>query len=453
MDLYSIRQRLNMGESLTNMKLRVTYYSRVSTYHEEQRKSLKNQIDHFSDMINSNNNWIFVQGYVDEGISGTTDVKRDNFMKMIEDAKNNLFDLIITKEISRFSRNTLDSISYTRKLLSYGVAVLFVNDNINTALPDSELRLTIMACMAQDEIRRLSERVKFGMNRAILNGNILGNDMMYGYKKDKNTGKLCIVKKEKEVIEDIFYQYVIENKSINSIVKYLNQKNIKTRRNNKWCISSISRIIKNPKYKGFYCGKKSEVIDYMSKKVKQIPKEEWIIYKDSNKVPPIIDEYIWELANKKLNQRNYNNKEIYKNRYVLSAKIYCGNDFEVFHRRKQCKNDISWVCAKKLIEGKKYCDSINIRESEIYYIFDDIIDILIDFNEIKKILYLSYNKEININFNNLKLRDDIIDLLLNKIIIKNNNLDIYLNISAKRYSKIFVFERGNNTIKYSVNIK
>ena len=184
MNLYEIRKKLNTGIPISMIKLRVTDYSRVSTDHIEQKKSLKNQIEHFDEMIKQNKNWTYVPGYVDEGISGTTDLKRNNFMKMIEDARNEKFDLIITKEISRFSRNTLDSIKYTRELLSYGVAVLFINDNINTALPDSELRLTIMASMAQDEIRRLSERVKFGMNRAILNGNILGNNHLYGYKKN-----------------------------------------------------------------------------------------------------------------------------------------------------------------------------------------------------------------------------------------------------------------------------
>ena len=119
-----------MGYSLASIKLRVTDYSRVSTDHLEQQKSLKNQVEHFEEMIKSNENWTYIQGYVDNGISGTTDYKRNNFMKMIEDARNGKFDLIVTKEISRFSRNTLDSIKYTRELLSYGVAVLFVNDNI-----------------------------------------------------------------------------------------------------------------------------------------------------------------------------------------------------------------------------------------------------------------------------------------------------------------------------------
>ncbi len=126
MDLFKIREELSFGKSLADIKLRVTNYARVSTDHELQMHSLYNQVEYFDEIIKSNPNWTYVSGYVDEGISGTTDIKRDNFMQMIEDAKKGLFDLIITKEISRFSRNTLDSIKYTRELLSYGVAVLFL---------------------------------------------------------------------------------------------------------------------------------------------------------------------------------------------------------------------------------------------------------------------------------------------------------------------------------------
>ena len=157
MNLNDIRKKLNDGISLTNLNLRVTYYSRVSTEYKEQIKSLINQNEYFENYIKQNNNWKYIEGYIDKGISGTTDKNRKSFMKMIKDATENKFDLIITKEISRFSRNTLDSIKYTRELLDYGVAVLFINDNINTLYPDSELRLTIMASLAQDEIRRLSK--------------------------------------------------------------------------------------------------------------------------------------------------------------------------------------------------------------------------------------------------------------------------------------------------------
>lgn len=190
-----------MGIPITDMNIRVTAYARVSTDHLEQQKSLKNQVDHFKKYIEENNNWTYIEGYVDDGISGTSDIKRNSFMKMIADAKEGKFDLIITKEISRFSRNTLDSIKYTRMLLDYGVAVFFVDDNINTALPDSELRLTIMSSLAQDEIRRLSSRVKFGMNRAIERGEILGSGILYGYIKDNKTKSLIIVPEEAQIIK------------------------------------------------------------------------------------------------------------------------------------------------------------------------------------------------------------------------------------------------------------
>ena len=339
MDLYTVRKQLNMGMPLTSINLRVTDYARVSTDHLEQKKSLQNQVEHFEQYIKENPNWTYVKGYVDDGITGTSDIKRDNFMKMIEDARLGKFDLIVTKEISRFSRNTLDSIKYTRELLSYGVAVLFVNDNINTALPDSELRLTIMASMAQDEIRRLSERVKFGMNRAIERGEILGNDLLYGYKKDKDTGVLNIIDTQAKVVRRIYELYAVQELSLSKIAKTLNNEGFKTCQNKKWCISTISRMIENPKYKGYYCARKSEIVDYMTKRIKYFEKDDWVIYEDKTRIPPIIDEDLWERANTRLASRKKafmmrkEDKSIYKNRYLYSAKIYCGEHNTVFHRR------------------------------------------------------------------------------------------------------------------------
>ena len=444
MDLYKVRQLLNMGVSLTSMHLRVTDYSRVSTDHLEQQNSLKNQIEHFDEMIKNNKNWTYIEGYIDDGISGTTDYKRNNFMRMIEDARNGKFDLIITKEISRFSRNTLDSIKYTRVLLSYGVAVLFVNDNINTALPDSELRLTIMSSMAQDEIRRLSERVKFGMNRSIKNGNILGNNMLYGYKKDKLTGNLIIVHEEAEIIKRLFTLYGINNYSITKIAKIFNKEGIKTSQNKKWCTTTLTRMLKNPKYKGYYCGKKTEVIDYMTKKIKYLPKEDWILYEDNLKIPPIINKYLWEKVNKRLSKRNKpfgidykKTKIMYQSRYPLSAKIYCSNHFEVFHRRQHCKssNDITWMCAKYLKEGKKICDSPNIRESEIYTIFNDIITTLgIKLDNIINILIELYKNKNNNNDIDNKIA--ILNKQKDKILTKKNKL-LELNIEGNLSNKEF----------------
>lgn len=405
MDLYTIRKKLNMGIPLTNIHLRVVDYARVSTDHKEQKKSLKNQMEHFEQYIKENPNWTYIRGYVDDGITGTSDIKRDNFMKMIEDARCGEFDLIVTKEISRFSRNTLDSIKYTRELLSFGVAVLFVNDNINTAMPDSELRLTIMASMAQDEIRRLSERVKFGMNRAIERGEILGNSLLYGYKKDKETGGLIVIMEEASMIRRIYELYGIEQLSLSEIAKTLNKENKRTKNGNRWSVSTISRMIENPKYKGYYCGKKSEIADYMTKKVKYLQKKDWIIYEDKKRIPPIIDEELWERANKRLISRKKafckrkEDKSIYKNRYVYSAKIICKEHNEVFHRKlfRKDKSDITWVCSKYLTSGKKSCDSPNIRESELDVIFRDLFSMIsIDPEEIIVIL-MSYYKKVERN--------------------------------------------------------
>lgn len=405
MDLYTVRKQLNMGMPLTSIKLKVTDYARVSTDHLEQKKSLQNQVEHFEQYIKENPNWTYVKGYVDDGITGTSDVKRDNFMKMIEDARSGKFDLIVTKEISRFSRNTLDSIKYTRELLSYGVAVLFVNDNINTAMPDSELRLTIMASMAQDEIRRLSERVKFGMNRAIERGEILGNDLLYGYKKDKDTGVLNIIEEEAKVVRRIYELYAVEELTLSRIVKTLNSEGLKTCQGKKWCISTISRMIENPKYKGYYCARKSEIVDYMTKKIKYFEKDDWVIYEDKTRIPPIIDEDLWERANTRLISRKKafserkEDKSIYKNRYLYSAKIYCGQHNTVFHRREFRKNkkDITWVCSEYLKNGKSTCDSPNIRESELDAIFKDLISKLqIDSNEVIDTL-MNYYKHLEID--------------------------------------------------------
>ena len=387
---------------------------------------------------------------------------------MINDAKNNKFDLIITKEISRFSRNTLDSIKYTRELSSYGVAVLFLNDNINTLLPDSELRLTIMASLAQDEIRRLSERVKFGMKRAVEKGIILGNNQLYGYKKNKQTGKLSINKKEAIIVKRLYNLYAIKKISLSKISKIFNKEKILTNQNKKWSITTLSRMIKNPKYKGYYCGRKSEVIDYINKTIKYYPNSSWITYSDKEKIPSIVSEELWNIANERINKNKHINPN---NKYLLSNKIICLNDNHTFHRRVQCKtsNDITWLCSKYLKEGKRYCKSPNIRESEITYILKDLINILyINTNEPINLLNKYYKDYSLINI--LQTYEQIItekiyDIIINKITTKliNNSiaLNIYLNLPQENIDKKeYTFKRGYNTrgtkrykIKYIVDCK
>ena len=257
MDIYDIRNALSSGKTIYDLPLRVTYYARVSTDKDEQLHSLSAQIRYYSEFIQRNPKWIFVEGYIDEGISGTTVVKRENFLRMIKDAQSGHFDFIVTKEISRFSRNTLDSIQYTQELLRCGVGVLFESDNINTLMPDAELRLTIMSSIAQDEVRKISERVKFGFKRAIENGVVLGNDRIWGY--EKKDGKLVVKEDEAKIVRMIFNLYANERMGIRTIASYLSNQGYKNTRGNDFSFSTIRGILCNPKYKGYYCGRKSRL--------------------------------------------------------------------------------------------------------------------------------------------------------------------------------------------------
>ena len=180
MDIFEIRRELSMGKSIYDLPLRVTFYARVSTDKDEQIHSYKNQIAHYEEKIKSVPKWTFVDGYMDEGITGTSINKRDDFNRMTEDAEKDKFDLIITKDICRFARNTVDTLVTTRELLKLGVGVYFELDNVNTLASEGELRLTIMASLAQDESRKISERVRFGFGKSVKNGVVLANNKIWG---------------------------------------------------------------------------------------------------------------------------------------------------------------------------------------------------------------------------------------------------------------------------------
>ena len=378
-NLLNIRSQLEKGKSISELSLRVVIYARVSTDHLEQKNSLANQIEYFKKYIRNNINWQYIYSYVDVGITGTSDLKRVNFMKMIADSKKDKFDLIVTKEISRFSRNTLDSIKYTRELLQNGVAVYFVNDNINTLSPDSELRLTIMASLAQDEVRRLSERIRFGMNRAIEKKQVLGNNSLYGYYKDRVNNKFVVNEKEGIIVKKVYELYVIDKLSISKIVKILKNDGVKSSLGNDFSVSSISRMIENPKYKGYYCGRKTKIKDYMTKKVEYLDKSKWVVCENKEKIPPIVTEELWNLANSRLSKRKENYKRNTSNKveHLYSGKIFCGNDQTVFYRRyfKRNKSDATWVCLTHLKSSDK-CSVSNLRESELNEIFADVVEIL-----------------------------------------------------------------------------
>ena len=214
-------------------------------------------------------------------------------------------------------------------------------------------------------------------------------------------------------------------------------------------------MIKNPKYKGYYCAKKTEVIDYINKKIKYNNQDKWLTYKDKN-IPPIIDEKTWNLANKKLHK---NPKIKKQNQYFFSNKIYCLNDSHPFHRRKQCTNDITWLCSNYLTNTKHSCITPNLREKELYSVLNSLLK-LINYNNKDLITFLSkyYNPSTitYLNNNTNYINQITYNILLNKITTKliNNTilLNIYINYKHKDiHNQEYIFKRKQNTIKYIVN--
>ncbi len=376
MDIYTIREEIKRGKKLQDLDLKVVYYARVSTDKDEQLHSLSAQQKHFEELVSKNNHWTLVCGYIDEGISGTSVKNRENFLKMIKDAKTHKFDLILTKEISRFARNTLDSLTYTQELLRAGVGVLFESDNINTLDDDSEFRLTIMASMAQDETRKISERVKFGFGESIKRGVVLGNDAIWGYRKEN--GALVIVPEEAEMIRMIFDLYANEDMGVRKIAKVISDAGYRNSNGNPFSFSSIKGILINPKYKGYYCGNKTHKLDYRRNDIKRLSEEKWIMYKDNEKVPPIVSEELWEKANKKLKARSEKmssgNKTSYQNKYTYSGKIVCGEHGVCYHHtiyKYRSGNKELWTC-KEYGNGNKcrnplvYTKEVDAVMHEVY---------------------------------------------------------------------------------------
>ena len=453
MKFYKVRQYLQEGKNINDINLRVTFYARVSTLEIEQLNSLDNQITYFKDYIKSNSNWTYIDGYIDEGISGSTVAKRKNFLKMINDAKEDKFDLIITKEVSRFSRNLSDSIKYTQILMQNDVGVYFQTNGINTYDPNSEFILNMMGSVAQEEVKRLSSRVKWGHKEAIKKGRVLGSNNIIGY--TKNNATLVIEPNEANKIREIFKLYATGKYGFTKLALILYNRGIKNSKGNIYDKDTLKRIIENPKYKGYYRGHTTEIIDYKTKKRINISKEEQIIYK-SDKIPKIVSEELWNKANKVLEERrteiklnSYNSIK----KYPYTSKIICGNDGCKYSRmtNKNNKSKPRWACCNYIKYRLNICKSPIIYECDLDNIFINILKKLFNLNDIIKTLADYYincknnieydtiisNIENNIKKINLK-KEKILDLLINNIITnneykeKNNNYNNDISILKKK---------------------
>ena len=339
-------------------KKKVAAYCRVSTDNEDQANSFESQQRYFRQYIERNPDWELYAIFADEGISGTNTKKRKEFNRMIECAKNGDFDLIITKEISRFARNTLDSIFYTRDLKKHGVGVIFLNDNINTLDGDAELRLAIMSSIAQEESRKTSERVKWGQKRQMEQGVVFGRSML-GY--DVKDGKMTINEEGAKIVRLIFHKFVDEGKGTHVIARELREEGIEPMRVKEWQNTVILRVIRNEKYCGDLVQKKTYTPDFLSHEKKyNRGQEEFVIIKDHHE--PIISRELFDKANHILDAKSLSQegKAKHSNRYPFSGKIKCGRCGASYVARYKTRKDGSrykaWRCYEAANHGRPHTD-------------------------------------------------------------------------------------------------
>ena len=339
------------------MKRKVAIYARVSTEHEAQINALENQIQYYNNILAQHPEWELVGRYVDEGITGTSVKKRKNFLRMMEDAKNGMFSLILTREVSRFARNTVDTLQETRKLKSYGVEVYFTEDNIRTSDDtDGELRLTLMATLAQNESKKTSVRVKAGQKISFENGVLYGNGNILGY--DRVGRELVVNPEQAETVKMIFNMYH-DGMGCKQIAYELEKRGrITSTGLTHWQPGTISRLLRN----SFYCGKivyrKQYVPDYLEqKKINNYDEVDKI--ESMGKHEPIISEELFNDCQRRLDAKTVNRlrgKHAInppKSAYARILKCQCGSNFErrKWHKYKDGRIRYGFECYKQKNHG------------------------------------------------------------------------------------------------------
>ena len=364
--IHKIESRNSLNPAAPNtehQKRRVAAYARVSTDSDEQLSSYEAQVDFYTRHIQSNPEWEFVNVYTDEGISGTNTKKRDGFNQMVADALDGKIDLILTKSISRFARNTVDTLTTVRKLKEKNVEVYFEKENIYTLDAKGEVMITIMSSLAQEESRSISENVTWGKRRSMEEGKFsLAYKCFLGYEKGED-GLPQIVEEEARIVRKI-YQMFLDGKTVRTIADYLTGQGIPTPRGKeKWPVSTIISILTNEKYKGDALLQKTYTADFLTKKSKKNHGEVPQYYiKDSH--PAIIDPATFDLVQQEMERRRPNRRQLHKSS-PFNAKIICGQcgsyyGRKVWHSNSKYRKQI-WRCNRKY-EAETVCVTPNIDE-------------------------------------------------------------------------------------------
>lgn len=378
-EIIAANLKTNIKNSVKKMIKRVCAYCRVSTDSEEQQTSYSSQIKHYSEQIKSNPEWEFVGIYADEGISGTQVKKRTEFKRMIDDALKGKIDIIIAKSISRFARNTLDTLKYVRLLREHNVDVYFEKENIHTLNLDSEMFLTLFSAFAQAESESISQNVKLGLKAKMKRGELVGNCCCYGYQRGKEKGTIEIVEEQAEVVRDIFNWY-ISGLGYKVIAQKLNELGIPSYTNKKWLGTSVKSIITNEKYVGDLLNQKSYSIDPLTHKtIKNYGEKEKYYVKDHHE--PIISREVWNTAQEIYKERSskadYGHDSVHAMHYPFSKKIVCGLCGYNFVRRMRSRKytRIYWKCWERT--ANQDCNAISLREEYLEEMFVQIYNSIV----------------------------------------------------------------------------
>ena len=354
-------------------RLRVAAYCRVSTDEEDQLNSLETQMQYYTSKIAENPNWTMVGIYADEGISGTRADKRDKFMKLMRDCQKGKVDYILTKSTTRFARNTVDSLTWIRKLRAIGIGVYFEEQNLDSSKVENETLIGFFSVMAQSESESISGNVKWGIHKRMRNGTYAVRFDMLGYRKGDD-GQPYIVHEEAEIVRTLFNRF-LDGATMGQLKDFLESQNILTRQGKtEWSASVIRKMLSNEKYVGDVLYQKTYCVDCISKKVK-VNRGEVTRYLISNNHAPIIDRDTFNLVQAELSRRNSKNKKMdsaiteqgkYSGKFALSELLICGSCGSYYRRRAKVANGKTtqyWRCINRLEHGKKYCkDSAGIEE-------------------------------------------------------------------------------------------
>ncbi len=355
-------------------KLRVAAYCRVSTETEEQNSSYEVQVAHYTEFIKKNAEWEFAGIFADDGISGTNTKKREEFNRMIDECMEGNIDLVITKSISRFARNTLDCLKYIRQLKDKNIAVFFEKENINTMDAKGEVLLTIMASLAQQESQSLSQNVKLGLQYRYQQGKVqINHNRFMGYTKDEE-GNLIIVPEEAEIIKRIYREY-LEGKSLAGIGRDLEKDGILTAAGKpRWRPETIKKILMNEKYIGDALLQKTFTVDFLTKK--RVKNEGHVPqYYVENSHEAIIPKELFLQAQEELHRRNNiytgadKNKRLYSSKYALSTITFCGDCGDIYRRvywNIRGRKEFVWRCVTRIEQGPETCKNRTVKEGDLY---------------------------------------------------------------------------------------